>query len=124
MIPDPDAPQLGAFAAALQWLEGALLGSIATAVAVIAVAAVGVLVLQGRIDLRRGAQVIFGCFILFGASTIAAGIIDAILDPDGALQADSSPPVPPPRYEAPVVKPAPKAVPYDPYAGAALPTRR
>jgi type IV secretion system protein VirB2 len=59
---------------AVQWLQGTLLGTIATTVAVIAVAAVGLLMLTGRINWRYGATVILGCFILFGAASIVAGI--------------------------------------------------
>ena len=51
-----------------------LLGTIATVVAVIAVAAVGFMMLTGRINWRYGATVIVGCFVLFGASSIVAGI--------------------------------------------------
>jgi hypothetical protein len=43
--------------------------------AVIAVASVGFLMLSGRVDWRRGAQTILGCFIVFGASSIAVGLM-------------------------------------------------
>jgi type IV secretion system protein VirB2 len=59
---------------AVHWLEGTLLGTIATTVAVIAVASVGFLMLTGRINWRYGATVILGCFILFGAASIVGGI--------------------------------------------------
>ncbi len=59
---------------ALAWIQGALLGNVATAAAVIAVAMVGFLMLTGRLNWRLGATVILGCFILFGATTIVAGI--------------------------------------------------
>jgi type IV secretion system protein VirB2 len=64
----------GVIVAAVRWLEGTLLGTIATVVAVIAVASVGLLMLTGRINWRYGATVILGCFILFGAASIVAGI--------------------------------------------------
>ena len=64
----------GPVVAALAWLQGTLLGSIATAVAVMAVAAVGFMMLTGRMNWRFGATVIIGVFILFGATTIVAGI--------------------------------------------------
>ncbi len=64
----------GPILAALSWVQGTLLGNAATAVAVIAVAMVGFLMLTGRMNWRLGATVIFGCFILFGAATIVAGI--------------------------------------------------
>lgn len=59
---------------ALHWLQGTLLGTVATAVAVIAVASVGFLMLTGRMNWRYGATVILGCFILFGAASIVGGI--------------------------------------------------
>lgn len=64
----------GPLIAAVRWLEGTLLGTIATVVAVIAIASVGFLMLTGRINWRYGATVILGCFILFGAASIVAGI--------------------------------------------------
>ena len=64
----------GVLVAAVRWLEGTLLGTIATVVAIIAVASVGFLMLTGRINWRYGATVILGCFILFGAASIVAGI--------------------------------------------------
>jgi len=67
----------GPIVAALAWLQGTLLGNVATAVAVMAVAAVGFMMLTGRMNWRFGATVIIGCFILFGASAIVAGIQSA-----------------------------------------------
>ena len=67
----------GPIVAALAWLQGTLLGNVATAVAVMAVAAVGFMMLTGRMNWRFGATVIIGCFILFGAATIVAGIQSA-----------------------------------------------
>ena len=64
----------GVIVAAVRWLQGTLLGTVATVVAVIAVASVGFLMLTGRINWRYGAVVILGCFILFGAASIVAGI--------------------------------------------------
>ena len=67
----------GPIIAALAWLQGTLLGNVATAVAVMAVAAVGFMMLTGRLNWRFGATVIIGCFILFGASAIVSGIQSA-----------------------------------------------
>ena len=64
----------GAIVNAVNWLQGTLLGTVATTIAVIAVAAVGFMMLTGRINWRHGAVVILGCFILFGAASIVAGI--------------------------------------------------
>lgn len=68
--PAGSSPLLGA----LQWVQGTLLGNLATTAAVIAVAVVGYMMLAGRIEWRRGLTVIVGCFIIFGAAAIVAGI--------------------------------------------------
>ncbi len=57
-----------------QWLTDALLGSVASSIAVLAIATVGLLLLLGRLDVRRGASVVLGAFILFGAAQIAGGL--------------------------------------------------
>ena len=62
---------------ALNWLQGTLLGNVATAIAVIAVAMVGFMMLSGRLNWRFGATVIIGCFVLFGAGAIVSGIQSA-----------------------------------------------
>ncbi len=64
----------GAITGAMAWLQGTLLGTVATVAAVIAVAGVGFMMLTGRLNWRYGATVILGCFILFGAGAIVAGI--------------------------------------------------
>ena len=69
---DPEGS--GVIINAVNWLQGPLLGTVATTVAVIAVAVVGFMMLTGRINWRHGAVVILGCFILFGAASIVAGI--------------------------------------------------
>jgi len=63
-----------AIVSAISWLQGTLLGTVATVAAVIAVATVGFMMLTGRINWRYGVTVILGCFVLFGASSIVAGI--------------------------------------------------
>jgi type IV secretory pathway VirB2 component (pilin) len=69
----------GPINAALDWVQGTLLGNLATSAAVIAVAVVGFLMLTGRIEWRRGLTVVVGCFIIFGATAIVAGIRTAAL---------------------------------------------
>lgn len=64
----------GVIVGAVAWLQGTLLGTVATVVAVIAIAAVGFMMLTGRLNWRHGATVILGCFIVFGAGAIVAGI--------------------------------------------------
>jgi type IV secretion system protein VirB2 len=71
-----------ALATAAQWLEGTLLGTVAITISTVAVASVGILTLSGHVDLRRGATVILGCFLLFGAPTIVAGIQSTAWRPD------------------------------------------
>lgn len=70
----PDPVGSGVLVSAVNWLQGTLMGTIATVAAVIAVATVGFMMLTGRINWRYGVTVIVGCFILFGASGIVAGI--------------------------------------------------
>lgn len=59
---------------AMGWIEGTMLGSAATLVAVLAIAGIGFLLLQGRLAVKDGARVVLGCFIVFGAAAIAQGI--------------------------------------------------
>lgn len=104
-------------AAATSWIEASVLGSVATAVAVIAVASVGIMLLQGRLPVRRGISVVIGAFLVFGAAQIAGGLQSIGSD------------VPPPRWQ--LVTQVPAAAPqltqqagspaagFDPYAGAA-----
>jgi type IV secretory pathway VirB2 component (pilin) len=68
-------PANNALVAASQWLADVATGSIAVGAATIAVAGVGFAMLAGRVDLRRGATVILGCFILFAAPSLANGFV-------------------------------------------------
>jgi len=68
--PAGSGPVLGA----LQWVQGTLLGNLATTAAVISVAVVGLMMLTGRIDWKRGLTVVVGAFIVFGAVSIVAGM--------------------------------------------------
>jgi type IV secretory pathway VirB2 component (pilin) len=106
--------------AAVWWLQATLLGTIATTVAVIAIASVGLMMLTGRVNVRYGMTVIMGSFILFGASTIAAGIQS--LAGAGAGSTAYTPPPAPAAAPAPTLPPAPPANP-DPYAGASVPAQ-
>jgi type IV secretion system protein VirB2 len=67
----------GPIISALSWLQGTLLGNVATAFAVMAIAGVGFMMLTGRMNWRYGMTVIIGCFILFGAGAIVSGIQSA-----------------------------------------------
>ncbi|MBA4043864.1 MAG: hypothetical protein C0471_05510 [Erythrobacter sp.] len=59
---------------ALQWMQGILLGPVATSLAVMAVAGVGFMMLTGRMNWRYGGTVIIGVFIIFGAPRLVASI--------------------------------------------------
>jgi type IV secretory pathway VirB2 component (pilin) len=111
------AAEPAALVDAAQWIQGTVLGTLATAVAVIAVAWIGFGMLSGRINLQRGAVVILGCFIVFGAPMIVAGLMRAGEAGGGERVAIVAPPTPPSP------QPVPTATPYDPYAGASVPVR-
>lgn len=103
-------------------MAATLSGAVAISIAVIAVASMGLLMLAGRIDVRRGTQVILGCFVIFGASAIATGIQVSI---SGLRSAEPLPEIDsPPTYYPPAATPPPQSLPAvtDPYAGAAVPT--
>lgn len=113
--PDGSGPLL----AAVQWLQETLLGTLATTVAIIAIAWIGFGMLNGRVSLQRSVTVILGCFIVFGASGIVAGLLTA---------AEMAGTAPPPAEVAVPVSPPPtmppqRQEPYDPYAGASVPQR-
>jgi type IV secretory pathway VirB2 component (pilin) len=115
-----DPPGSSVVLAATDWVQGALLGTLATIIAVIAVAAIGFLMLLGRVDARRGATVLMGCFVLFGAPVIAAGL-RGMASGTEIEYADLEVPI-----KRPLVIPPPASLPpqntnaFDPYAGAAV----
>lgn len=111
----PSEPSV--FVAASEWVQATLLGSLATAVAVIAVATVGFMLLSGRVNLKRGLTVIVGCFILFGASSIANGLRAAASSVTNASgESIAAVPLQPTALQLPPPTPAQE----DPYAGASL----
>lgn len=123
IAPLTEPVQTNPFLEADTWIQGTLLGSVATAVAVIAVAALGFLLLAGRLHVRRGLTVIAGCFVLFGARTIADGIMTGFSAGATPTSSDITPSTietPSPLSNA-LPTPTPSHVPYDPYAGAAVP---
>lgn len=123
MIDALDRSDANVFSSFVGWLEGTLLGTIATAVAIIAIASVGLLMLTGRIDVRRAAQVVFGCFVIFGASPIASGILTAISARGGSFELAQAAAPPPPLPSPPTTALVP-STPYNPYTSAAyLPPR-
>ncbi|GAA4779530.1 hypothetical protein GCM10023219_29280 [Stakelama sediminis] len=112
-LSDPSRPS--PLLAAMAWVEGTVLGTVATTVAILCVAMVGLLMLGGRLDIRRGLTVVLGCFVLFGASTIVSGFRGAI----GSVQRTS---IPSSHVTSELPAPIPSASPpaYDPYAGASV----
>ena len=103
--------------AVVLWLQNTLLGTIALTVAIVAIASVGFMMLGGRVNVRYGLTVVAGCFVLFGASSIVAGLQSA-LSSDGAGPELAAIPASPPV----IIPPEPARRP-DPYAGASLPQR-
>ncbi len=100
---------------AVQWIVDLLVGPIGTSMAVIAVAWVGFSLLEGRLSVRRGATVVLGCFILFGAPTIARELLGLAGRDGGQIAAPDLPPAAPLQSQPPL-PPQP-----DPYAGASVP---
>ncbi len=97
-----------------RWIEGVLLGDLAVILAIIAVALVGLLLVTGRFAARQAAQVAIGIAIVFGAPTIAAGLLGAAdRGASPAPQMASSETEASPRGDLPPGN-------YNPYAGAAL----
>ena len=115
-----DPPLDSPIAAGLAWVQGAALGSTATAIAVIAVAAIGMLALSGRIELRRSVTTIIGCFLLFGAAGIASGLMGGGRESQGKApkSVNSAPP------KVGVQSNGAQQSAYDPYAGASVPVAR
>jgi type IV secretory pathway VirB2 component (pilin) len=101
--------------AAVQWVVDLLVGPVGTAMAVIAVAWVGFSLLEGRLSVRRGATVVLGCFILFGAPVIARELLGLTGRDGGQIPAPDLPPAASPQPQ-PQLPPQP-----DPYAGASVP---
>ena len=105
--------------AAAQWVQGLLLGQVGTTVAVVAVAVAGMNMLWGRISVKGGAQILLGCFILFGAPAIARGLMGGVegavpiiaTEPPRLISANQSP-------LAVSTSPPISINPFDPYTGA------
>jgi type IV secretory pathway VirB2 component (pilin) len=115
-LTEPDGGQ--ALVGAATWWQTLATGTVATVIATIAVAVIGMLMLQGRLPLRRGVTVVLGCFLLFGARTISDGLLNVSRRATGEMVTVQVP-IPP----APVATAPPQPSVYDPYAGAAVPVR-
>lgn len=115
-----EAPPTGAISAAASWVSDLLFGPLATTIAIIAIAWVGFSMLSGRIEIRRGLAVVFGCFLLFGARGIADSLRSMAVSE--APFANAGPPSSP-AYTTPTSLPN-NANGFDPYAGAAVNSSR
>lgn len=105
---------------AVSWLRETMLGSAATSIAVIAIAATGARMLTGRLEVRRSITSVFGCFIIFGAGAITAGLMK-LSNPNIEEISPAAEVFP----ILPAAAPAPgEPTSYDPYAGASVPTNR
>ena len=109
----PAEPVLGAASA---WTQGVLGGTLATSLCVVAVAILGLLLLAGRLRVRRGVEVVLGCFLLLGAGLVAAQLQELARGAAGAAGNGAAQVILP---DAPPTPPPPPAN-YDPYAGASL----
>lgn len=114
-----DTPSTSPLAAGIGWIEGVALGEMATLVAVVAIASIGLLMLSGRLHLRRGVVVILGCFIVFGASSLASALVDM----RGAQPVQPAPNTGGENL-ARQVSASSDVIEYDPYAGASVPSVR
>lgn len=117
-VPLADPPGSSVLGAAVAWLQAALLGTVATALAVLAVAAIGFMMLTGRVNVRPALTVVLGCFILFGAARIVAGLRASVGAGDKAADVAGPAAPPAPAAATPVAASPPLA---DPHAGASVP---
>lgn len=113
-----DPPADSPIADGVGWVQSVAFGSIATTIAVIAVGAIGLLMLSGRLELRRGITAVIGCFALFGAASIAFALTGFSGSKEtGHPVAAADIGLPPQAFKPPVSA-------YDPYAGASVPDAR
>lgn len=111
-----DTPPVSAISTAADWVSNLLFGPLATAIAVIAIASIGIALMSGRVDVRRGLSVVLGCFLLFGAKGIADGLKSAAIS--DTLPTIASVPSAPVYAAVPSTGNNTNA--FDPYAGAAV----
>lgn len=102
----------GPLVAAVDWAADLLTGSLGTSIAILGIAGVGLGLLYGHVSARRAMTVIAGCFILFGAQSIARGLVRYSVE--SRVQPSLSRPV------LVAVPSAPPPPPFDPYAGASV----
>lgn len=95
------------------WISDQLLSGVAVTLCVLAVAFVGLLMLTGRVPVRRGFGVALGCFVLLGAPVIASGLMERVSVGDSAVAVAPEYSGPDPRRDLERKEP-------DPYGGASL----
>jgi hypothetical protein len=105
----------GAIQGATVWLDAIFAGQLTMAIGIVAVAGLGLSMLSGRIQIRRALAIALGVFIIFGAPSIARGILTSYR------------PSQPPDFAPLPLAPVPEGAEgrkvqnaYDPYAGASL----
>ena len=101
-----DSPGFSPVADSPGWAAELLTGSLATGLAVLAIAILGFLALGGRVPLRQGALAVVGIFLLFSAAEVANVSDIARGESDWSRQE---------VYRAPLT-PAPAATEYNPFA--------
>lgn len=115
-----DPPPVSAISTAADWVSNLLFGPLATAIAVIAIASIGIALMTGRIDLRRGLSILIGCFLLFGARGLADGLRSTATDNEKSVVSTAPPP---PTFPNPTPSSSNTNA-FDPYAGAAVLTEQ
>lgn len=107
--------------AAATWITAVASGSLVTIMMTLAVASLAISLLFGQISMRRGSQIVVGCFILASSAQIAGALTGSITHNDHL----SVPPRPAPT-QVEVLQPlgpepttrSQSGNPFDPYAGA------
>jgi type IV secretion system protein VirB2 len=112
----------GSLVAASRWLTDLLAGQIATTVAVLAVAFVGVRMLTGRLSVKAALRVVVGCFVLFGSSVLVKGLILAARDAGTPMAPPSATSYQAPPRPTPIAPPS-SGNPFDPYSTVTPATR-
>jgi type IV secretory pathway VirB2 component (pilin) len=111
------APGDSSLVEAAGWVSNLLTGSLAISIAMLAIAWLGFVTLQGRLPWRDGLRIVLGCFILFGSSTIAAAFLQLASSNQSRVIE-----VPRATTAKSVAIPARPPV-FDPYAGASVPNQ-
>ena len=100
---------------AASWLAQLATGTLTSRLAMLAIAGLGFAMLQGRLSMRRAAQALLGCFILFSAHSLAAAWVGMAVRTDMPMAGIPDAPDLGSREQPPSGAAA------DPYAGASVP---